>query len=591
MRLHSISLQNFKSFKDETTIPLGQITYLIGPNGAGKSNILHGLKTLAMVLAKDDYAPEPGNYFDNNTDQVMKLAAAVDLSDDERQSIAAHIKTRSFSTSHGELGNWLFKRLKYEITFNGQSKTHAVLLTFRDAKYHVFVDTTFNNDNHTAKRRSLEMINTKMKSLPKLKPYGVRASNLANVFEQVDASLLTSMRGLFSGIIHATTLRSIPESTPVNEGRGITSDGSNIPNELNSLSRSRQLEFDKYLSDITDRSISTIEPRVSGSEMVLEATEPDLHRRTPRADFSSGQEQMILLARHMFDAPSSIFMVSEPELHLHAKAQKQVYTALKCASAKTQIIIETHSPTFLGTGQRETAVLITKDQGQSHATPISSDNVGIIRHELGVTHHDALYHTNILFVEGDSEYVTFPKFLSKLGYEIGPKTAIFNLGGVGRIKHLRLLLSYFEADGRKAFVILDNNRKIRPYIARLKNDELLDKNFFVLEKNFEDAFAPATIIDAVVEMAQKFGHKLDLTEDDLFKHTSKGGHVDAILQKRWKSTTGRDFNKVDLAKLLARLPTPNIPEEIVTALRAAMDYFELCCDSDPAAGDNIEVKT
>ena len=435
------------------------------------------------------------------------------------------------------------------------------------------------------------MINPKMNALPKLKPYGVRASTLADVFEQVDESLLTSMRGLFSGIIHATTLRSIPESTPVNEGRGMTPDGSNIPNELNSLSRSRQLEFDKYLSDITDGSISTIEPRVSGSEMVLESTEPDLRRRTPRADFSSGQEHMILLARHMFDAPSSIFMVSEPELHLHAKAQRQVYTALKCASAKAQIIIETHSPIFLGTGSRETAVLITKDQGQSHATPISPDNMGIIRHELGVTHHDALYHTNILFVEGDSEYAAFPKFLSKLGYEIGPKTVIFNLGGVGKIKHLRLLLSYFKADGRKAFVILDNNRKIRPYLARLKNDKILDKNFFVLNKNFEDAFAPATIIDAVVDMAQKVGHKLDLTEDDLFKYTSKGGRVDAILQGRWKSATGHDFNKVDLAKLLAKLPTPNIPEEIVTALRAAMDYFELRCDNDPAAGDNLETKT
>lgn len=590
LNLRGVSFQNFKSFRGETAIPLGQITCLIGPNGAGKSNVLHGMKTLAAVLA-DDYAPEPGDYFDNNTDLKMALAATVELSDKERKSIASRMKTRPTTLSRSDIGDWLFKHLNYKILFSGgTSKTHTISMTHRDAKYRTFVNTVFRNDNHTAKRRNIELIDIKSQSLPKLELYGVRTPAIADVFEQVDETLLPRMRDLFSGIIHVTTQRSIPESTPVNEGHGITPDGSNSPNELNSLSRSEQLEFDRYLSGITDGSISTVEPRVRGSEMVLEATEPDLSRRTPRSDFSSGQEQMILLARHMFGAPSSIFMVSEPELHLHAKAQRQVYAMLRRASAKTQIIIETHSPTFLGTDQNETVLLVTKDQGQSHAVPISPDNVGVIRRELGVTHHDALSHTNILFVEGDSEYISFPKFLSTLGYKIWPKTAIFNLGGAGKIKHLRLLLSYFKADGRKAFVVLDDNRKIQPYIAQLKKNNLIDRNFFVLEKNFEDAFAPAVIMNAVGRMAQRFECQLDLTEAVLSKRASQGERVDAILQKYWRNATGYDFNKVDLANLLAELPPRDIPKEIKAALRAAMGYFELDSNGELAKGDNLEAK-
>ena len=520
----------------------------------------------------------------------MRLAVAVDMSDNERKSIAAHIQTWPPSLSRDDLGDWLFKRLKYRISFNGSSKSHMISLTFKDPKYRTFVNTTLGNDDHTAKRRSIEMINIKSKSPPRLEPYGVNAPTVADVFEQVDESILPQLRGLFSGIVHVTPQRSIPKSTPVNEGRGITPDGSNSPNELNSLPRSKQLEFDEYLSGIAGGSISTIEPRVRGSEMVLEATEPDLRRRTPRADFSSGQEQMILLARHMFDAPSSILMLSEPELHLHAKAQRQVYAMLRRASVKTQIVIETHSPTFLGTDQNETVLLIIKDQGQSRVTPISPDNMSVIRLALGVTHHDSLYHTNILFAEGDSECASFPKFLSKLGYKIEPKTTIFNLGGVGKIKHLQLLLSYFKADGRKAFVILDNNRKIRPYIERLKSDKLLDKNLFILEKNFEDGFSPAVIIGVVKRLAQQFGCQLDLTEESLSQRMSNGEHADAVLQKHWKSSTGHDFNKVHLAKMLADLPPRDIPEEIEAALRAAMEYFELESNGEFAEGDRLEAK-
>lgn len=62
MRLRSILLQNFKSFKDKTTVLLGQITCLIGLNGAGKPNALHGLKTIAVAITRNDYEPAPGNY-------------------------------------------------------------------------------------------------------------------------------------------------------------------------------------------------------------------------------------------------------------------------------------------------------------------------------------------------------------------------------------------------------------------------------------------------------------------------------------------------------------------------------------------------
>ena len=584
MKLHSVSFKNFKSFKDETTIPLSQTTCLIGPNGAGKSNVLYGLKTLSAIITKNEYAPAAGDYFDNDTTQDMGLTAVMELSDDERRKIAHRIKTPSAALSDGHLGDWLFKYLKYEISFSGQSKSHTVSLTFTDEQYHTFISIAHNNGKYTAQRRNVEMIHMIAKSLPMPQSYEARLITMPALLKQIDASLVSHTNDLFSGIVHTTTQRSIPKSTPAHESHGITPDGANILNELNDLSRQKQLEFDEFLSFITDGSLTSIEPKMRDSALSLEATEPDLNRRTPHTDFGSGQEQLVLLALQLFVRRGTAFMLTEPELHLHANAQKRIKEGLKIASSKLQIVIETHSPIFLSTDRNEAVVLITKDRGCSRATPISADNMDVIRHDLGITHHDSLHHENILFVEGSSEHTAFPKFLSTLEYDYAPRTAVFNMGGVGRIKHLRLLLSYFKADGRKVFVILDANKAVRPYVKKLKDDGLLDKNLFIMEKNFEDAFASTTIIETVAKMALPSGYNFPLTADDLDSERARDERVDAILQKHWKTATGRDFSKVDLAVLLADLPSNDIPEEIKSALQAAMAYFGQDNGNDPAGG-------
>lgn len=51
--LIEITLQNFKGYRDRTTIPLAPITLLYGPNSAGKSSIFHALLYLYEVLQND----------------------------------------------------------------------------------------------------------------------------------------------------------------------------------------------------------------------------------------------------------------------------------------------------------------------------------------------------------------------------------------------------------------------------------------------------------------------------------------------------------------------------------------------------------
>lgn len=575
MRLHSVLLKNFKSFGGESSIDLKAINYFVGPNGAGKSNILDGLEGISAALIGRKYTPDPGDYYDNDADREMKLGVVVELQTDERLSIIERLKTPPAPSLDPSSAACPFKYLRYEMLFRSpNAASHKISLTYNNSDFHTFISAEYDNNSYMIKNRNIEEIDLESGTLPELRPYKELPSiSAAYLLSRIDTLIKSRTIDLFSGLQHAGTDRRIPVSVQIHESHDISPNGHNIPNEINDLSRKDQPRFDKCVAAITGKTVLSVEPRVRGTKLVLEVTEAGRSQRTPREDLSTGQEQAILLAWQLFSRRGTIHILNEPELHLHARAQKEIYRLMKESTDKLQLIVETHSPLFLGTAQHEAVFLVTKDRSGSQITPISPDNMDMIRRELGIAHYDALYHQNILFVEGDSEHIAFPKFISALGYTHAPKTFIFNLGGVGRIKQLRFLLQYFRDDDRRAFVILDGNDTARSLIRALEKEGVIDKNYVILDKDFEDAFDSKTIIEAVSLLAEKFDHKFNLTAAELDRQRGDGKSTATILKKQWKKETDHDLSKADLAKSLADLPSQDIPDEIKRALWDAMAYF------------------
>src|ERR1039457_1995780 len=50
MRIHSLTIENFRSMQSEVTITFRPLTLLFGPNSAGKSSILQSMLTFREVL-------------------------------------------------------------------------------------------------------------------------------------------------------------------------------------------------------------------------------------------------------------------------------------------------------------------------------------------------------------------------------------------------------------------------------------------------------------------------------------------------------------------------------------------------------------
>lgn len=581
MRLCSISLRNFKSFGDGdgagVEIPLARINYLIGRNGAGKSNVLAGLENIAVVLGGSTYAPDSTDYFDDDDSRPMELGATVELSGEERMHLLNLSHNKSAAVAQGRLPDKpIYRFVRHSVEYvDGDKRHEKVSTTVQDGSFHVLAEAHADGDRCDIKVRNLKMVNLISMSLPEPGPDSLaRFPTTSDLLRRIDPYISAYMAVLFAGRRALGTARKIAESVKAGETSYVSADGCNLPNELQGAGRSGQAAFDRYMAPVTHGSPESVEPILRGNRFVLETSDPGLGNRREHKDLGSGEEQSLILCWQLFKAPGTIFAIREPELHLHAERQKEIRRLIQNADPSLQFVIETHSPVFLGTGEDETVLLVTKSGGQTGVATIAPENMGLIREELGISHADSLYNANVLFVEGESEFRAFPMFWEELRLGISPPPSCFSLGGAGGAKRLRPLLEYLASDGRRFFVVLDGHGDASAHVRRLQRDKLLGDNVRFLSKSFEDEFTSAQIMDAARKAAAEAGvsaPRLTAAELDAAR---AGTTVVDVVKKRWFEETGSGLDKVSLARHLGSLPRDGIPPGIADALGAAAAHFE-----------------
>lgn len=67
MKLHSFSVQNFRSITQANKIPFEDITILLGKNNEGKSNMLRALK-ICMNILNNEFTP---HYIDSEIEEII----------------------------------------------------------------------------------------------------------------------------------------------------------------------------------------------------------------------------------------------------------------------------------------------------------------------------------------------------------------------------------------------------------------------------------------------------------------------------------------------------------------------------------------
>lgn len=212
----------------------------------------------------------------------------------------------------------------------------------------------------------------------------------------------------------------------------------------------------------------------------MQATENDEVRTFE--ELGTGQEQLLALAfAHAYAKAfygGIILAFEEPEAHLHPLAQEWLARKIHEMSADgLQIIITTHSPSFVNLLNLEGLVIVRKENGVTKIVQNTSDSLCSHCKKYGAhpdkTKSDSiqpfyaaaataeivagLFAKKIILVEGPTEALSLPELLKRVGFDTTKAgVAVIPVGGKG---NLAKWWRFFTAYGIATYVTFDNDAK------------------------------------------------------------------------------------------------------------------------------------
>jgi len=227
----------------------------------------------------------------------------------------------------------------------------------------------------------------------------------------------------------------------------------------------------------------------NGKEINLQKKGDGTKRRISLALLEFKKDQQILENDN-----STIYLLDEPDTHLHVKAQIELLQTLQAfAQAGNQVILTTHSP-FLINAVKPNQIRLFSLDGENctkvrhlHDQPLLSAS---ILQSIGIENVYLFFARTIILVEGETEQTFVTNyFLRKMSRTINADLIkIINVEGIHNIfGFAKGILEVHNPE--KILAVFDNDisEETNELIGRLN---LLDKNKFIIgNKEFEDAFS------------------------------------------------------------------------------------------------------
>ncbi|WP_081085099.1 ATP-dependent nuclease [Burkholderia territorii] len=149
----------------------------------------------------------------------------------------------------------------------------------------------------------------------------------------------------------------------------------------------------------------------------VENRRPDLSIPLSQAGTGIGQVLSILYVAMFHSAPITI-AIDEPNSFLHPKAVRTLMQILNTLPTKHQYIITTHSPEVIRAAAPKSVMVVRNEDGVSKIDALDPDNFEHIKAGLasiGARLSDLYGADRILWVEGETEELTFPDIARKVG--------------------------------------------------------------------------------------------------------------------------------------------------------------------------------
>lgn len=324
-----------------------------------------------------------------------------------------------------------------------------------------------------------------------------------------------------------------------------------------SITRDRQeeLKWEKFRNNVEEFFDKQLVP--NPDQILIR----DGNLRLPPNLLGGGYQEILGLMWNLSEE-NILFGIEEPENHLHPGISRRFLDFLKDLADENQILISTHSPTFVDKINIQNNYIVRKEDKETSIKRVENEEeFKFILWELGVVPSDIYLKDFVVFVEGGTEKAILPIFAQKLELgNIEDKVAIIPVGGDRQIKnYLKIWLEIAKTSPLDYLVILDSHAKKLAYdlIEKLN----IDRDKFILfgKRCIEDYYPKEILIDVINEL---FG--LEITEKDIDRRRQTDKEVERILQENEKIK--KDW-KVQLGENIAeKMSEEQIPKDLKNSI-------------------------
>lgn len=297
---------------------------------------------------------------------------------------------------------------------------------------------------------------------------GFRSECDANVPEMTDA---------LARVIWVPPHRNVHATGPVNMDKVPNPTGENLPSVVHcwqSDGDPRVTELNEVMGQLFPEIVQIITPVWGACQCRLEVKDRYTGEHIPIDQCGTGVQEMLQLAALvLFSEPGRIFLIEEPDLHLHASAERFLADFLHRHTEHAYVIV-THAPVLIDALNPDQIYHVTRDEAGTHIHAVfSSDNgeqmSSVTRHaqrkrvfaDLGWRPSQFAWADRVLFVEGESDADVWQKWF-ELKKWVPPKVrcAVLPLGGSGTTKPLKTVIEdLFEVLNIPLLILLDGDKR------------------------------------------------------------------------------------------------------------------------------------
>lgn len=523
MKLNEIGIGNFRSIgNDPVWVNLEKkVNVYIGANNSGKSNILRAFEWLCNKNKANQLSPIDLHQRDEKNLLRISIKATFEEADGI-PGVAGKNFLLDFKTQ-GEQKEWI----KGPIVVNERKDLrlfNAFMKKYIGSTFAVFPN---ENQREKFKHKIYEMISFGL--LRNLPP-----TFFIPQFRQITPGKEYNIKG--AGIVEMLASWQHPE---------ITADG-NIERFLKVQNLLRRL-----------LNLSNIEMEVVHTKDHIIVKNGDL--RLPLESYGTGVHELIILAVAVFSRENAVFLIEEPEIHLHPRLQKEFLNFI-INETNNKYLITTHSNALIQPSPNVEVVHLKLTNGSTKGLRVeSSENVLEILKDLGISPSDILQSNSVLWVEGPSDRIYLNRWINLLYPDLieGIDYAVMFYGGK-LLSHLSMVRDTFPnpADlipllriNQQSVIIIDSDRKktgdrISNTKIRIRSE--CDENniycWITDGKEIENYLTNTSVSHAYKDIT---GIEIDLSIE-------RYGDLDSILKssfgKKWKNTWSYNASKPKFAR-------------------------------------------